>query len=143
MEKRRRRFDRQFKIEAVKLAMEGGHGLAAVACAIRERCPERGLVHHSDRGRQYASADYRTLLSKHGMICSMSLKGDCWGNAVAESFFHSLKAECVSWKRYRTREEARQDVFRYIELFYNRARRHSSLGYASPEEFEQRAAEAA
>jgi transposase InsO family protein len=128
---------------AMDRTIDRGLVLAAVERAIRERCPERGLVHHSDRGRQYASADYRTLLSKHGMICSMSRKGDCWGNAVAESFFHSLKAECVSWKRYRTREEARQDVFRYIELFYNRARRHSSLGYASPEEFERRAAEAA
>jgi len=73
------------------------------------------------------------------MICSMTHKGDCWGNAMAESFFHSLKAECVSWMRYRTREEAREEVFRYIELFYNRTRRHSSLGYMSPEEFERRA----
>lgn len=124
---------------AMDRTMDRGLVLAAAERAIRERRPGRELLHHSDRGRQYASADYRNLLSRHDMICSMTHKGDCWGNAMAESFFHSLKAECVSWMRYRTREEAREDVFRYIELFYNRTRRHSSLEFMSPEEFERRA----
>ncbi len=100
------------------------------------RRPSKGLIHHSDRGSQYAAGEYQKMLSQFGMICSMSRKGDCWDNAVAESFFHTLKIECTNEKRYLTREEARIDVFDYIEMFYNSHRLHSSLGYENPNDFE-------
>ena len=109
----------------------------ALDMAVKERRPGPGVLHHSDRGSQYASDDYQERLKKYGMICSMSRKGDCWDNAVMESFYRSLKVECVYLTRYRTREEARRDIFTYIELFYNRVRRHSYLGYLSPEEYER------
>ena len=95
------------------------------------------LIHHSDRGSQYASEDYRHLLQSHGIECSMSGKGDCWDNAAMESFFATLKTELVNHERYETREEARASIFEYIEVFYNRQRLHSSLGYVSPEQFER------
>ena len=108
----------------------------ALKVAIRQRKPMEGLIHHSDRGVQYASNDYQDLLAKHGMICSMSRKGDCWDNAAMESFFGSLKTECTHHRRYHSRSEARRDIFYYIEVFYNNERLHSTLGYRSPAQFE-------
>ena len=111
--------------------------LDALSAAIGNRSPGPGLLHHSDRGSQYASTDYRKLLERHGMKCSMSRKGDCWDNAVAESFFSSYKVESVFGEDFQTREEARGTTFEYIEAFYNQTRLHSTLGYLSPVEFEQ------
>lgn len=109
--------------------------IAALDMATGRRHPLPGLVAHSDRGSQYASFDYQKELRNYGMICSMSGKGDPWDNAVMESFFGSLKTELVHHRRYRTREEARRDIFEYIEVFYNRVRLHSALGYLSPVQF--------
>ena len=109
----------------------------ALEMAYMRRQPGKGLIHHSDRGSQYASDDYRNLLKGYGMQMSMSRKGDCWDNAPMESFFGTLKKELVHHRRYRTREEARRDIFDYIEVFYNRKRLHSSLGYVSPAQYEQ------
>ncbi|NOJ83920.1 IS3 family transposase [Myxococcus xanthus] len=97
-------------------------------------------LHHSDRGSQYASQDYRQLLEERGIACSMSRKGNCWDNAVAESFFSTLKQELVYLTRFETRTAAKGALFEYIEVFYNRKRRHSSLGYVSPAEYERMAA---
>jgi putative transposase len=112
--------------------------LDALRMALAQRRPQRGLIHHSDRGSQYASGDYQQLLAQHGLQGSMSRRGDCWDNAVAESFFASLKLELVYQVQWRTRAEARTAIFEYLEFFYNRRRRHSSLGYLSPVEFELR-----
>jgi putative transposase len=109
----------------------------ALSMAYWRRKPERGLIHHSDRGSQYASRNYRHLLDVYGMVCSMSRKGDCWDNAVVESFFHSLKTEWTSDILYRTRNDARNDVIKYIEMFYNSQRLHSYLGYKQPNDFEK------
>jgi transposase InsO family protein len=108
----------------------------ALSMAIAHRQPGEGLLHHSDRGVQYASEDYQYLLQSHRMESSMSGKGDCWDNACMESFWSTLKNELVNHEQYATREEARQSIFEYIEVFYNRKRLHSSLGYLSPEAFE-------
>jgi putative transposase len=108
----------------------------ALDMALKRRRPGRGLVHHSDRGVQYACGDYRGLLRSQGIRCSMSRRGDCYDNAVAESFFKTLKVELVYHEHYATREQARRSVFEYVEVFYNRRRLHSSLGYVSPEQFE-------
>ena len=108
----------------------------ALKMAIWQRKPARGLVVHSDRGSQYASHDYRKLLNLHGYIGSMSRKGDCWDNAVAESFFGSLKQEQVQWEHYQTKYEAQQDILNYIAMFYNDYRLHSFLGYMNPNQFE-------
>ena len=118
-----------------------GAGLAcdALLMVIRRRRPPRGLTHHSDRGVQYASEDYRHLLQSHGIDCSMSGRGDCWDNAAMESFFSTLKTERTSRKNYQTRDEARADVFDYVERFYNPRRRHSTLGYLSPADYEKAA----
>jgi transposase InsO family protein len=105
--------------------------------AVLRRNPDKGLIYHSDRGSQYASNDFKSLLAQHGCIGSMSKKGDCWDNAVAESFFHTLKVELIRKKTFRTREEARQAIFEYIEIYYNRKRAHSTLGYLSPFEYEK------
>ena len=105
--------------------------------AVSRRLPGEGLVAHSDRGSQYASEHYRRLLSGHGITCSMSRRANCWDNAPMESFFASLKKELVHDEDYATREEARASIFEYIEVFYNRVRRHSSLGYRSPVEYER------
>ena len=110
--------------------------LDALSMAVGRRAPGPGLIHHSDRGIQYASKDYQAALSQHKMLCSMSRKGDCWDNAVAESFFSTLKTERVHHRLYRSRDEARRDIFGYIEVFYNRVRLHSTLGYLSPAQFE-------
>jgi transposase InsO family protein len=96
------------------------------------------LIFHSDQGIQYASDEFKSLLKKYNISQSMSRKGDCYDNAVTESFFHTLKTEWVSFKRYLTREEARLSIFHYIELYYNTRRMHSSLGYMSPVDFEKR-----
>lgn len=95
------------------------------------------LLHHSVRGSQYASEDYRQLMEERGIGCSMSRKGNCWDNAVAESFFSTLKLELVYVTRFKTREAAKQSLFEYIEVFYNRKRRHSALGYVCPAEYER------
>ena len=109
----------------------------ALTMGLSLRQPHRGLLHHSDRGSQYASGDYRQLLDEHGIVCSMSRKGNCWDNAVAESFFATLKTELVYECVWATRAEARAAIFEYLEIFYNSQRRHSSLGYISPVAFEQ------
>jgi len=109
---------------------------AALTMAVEHRRPAHGVVHHTDRGSQYAATKYRELLADHGLTASMSRRGNCWDNAVVERFFHTLKTEHVHHQRYRTREEARQDIFEWIDVFYNRVRRHSTLGYRSPAEFE-------
>jgi len=104
------------------------------------RCnPAQGLIHHSDRGSQYASGDYQELLKEHRIIPSMSRKGNCWDNAVGESFVHTLKVEKVNRCRFRTREEAKREIFAYVEMYYNRKRAHSTLGYLSPFEYEKKA----
>jgi transposase InsO family protein len=110
--------------------------LAALRMAVAQRRPAPGLIHHSDRGVQYACVEYRRTLEEHGMHASMSHKGDCYDNAPQESFFGKFKTEWVPEKPYATREEARASAFEYIEAFYNRKRLHSSLGYVSPEAFE-------
>ena len=111
--------------------------LDALDLALARRCPPPGLLHHSDRGSQYASGDYQRVLAQHGMVCSMSRRGDCWANAVAESFFATLKVELVHDAAWATRAAARTELFDYLELFYNGQRRHSALGYLSPRAFEQ------
>jgi transposase InsO family protein len=108
----------------------------ALSMALFRRRPRAGLVHHSDRGVQYASDDYQRLLRKHGITCSMSRKGNCWDNACVESFFSTLKLERVYQQHYATRDAAKRDIFQWIEVIYNRQRRHSALGYRSPAEFE-------
>jgi putative transposase len=112
--------------------------LDALGMALKGRPPSRAMLHHSDRGSQYASQEYQQLLAEHGILSSMSRVGNCWDNAVAESFFATLKIELVYQTQWRTRQEARSALFEYLELFYNRQRRHSTLGYLSPNEFEQR-----
>lgn len=111
--------------------------IKALYQAIRRRRPARGLILHSDRGSQYASSAFRVVLTMHGITQSMSAKGDCYDNAVAESFFHTLKTEYVYFEKFRTRTEAQSGIFEYIEVFYNRIRRHSTLGNMSPQAFEQ------
>lgn len=117
------RITKRLVIDAQKMAL----------CARR---PGPGLIMHTDRGSQYASRKFRRLLRANRMLSSMSRKGDPWDNAVAESFFKSLKTERTYWRHYRTRDEARRDIFQYIEVFYNRQRLHSKLGYQSPMQFE-------
>lgn len=108
----------------------------ALGMALSHRQPKAGLVHHSDQGVQYASDRYQGLLAKREIQVSMSEKGDCWDNAAMESFWATLKTELIYQERYATRAQARQSIFEYIEVFYNRQRLHSSLGYVSPERFE-------
>jgi putative transposase len=112
--------------------------LEALRVAVGRRVPNVGLMHHSDRGSQYASGDYQEELDDLGVVCSMSRKGNCWDNAVAESFFATLKTELVYSRRFATRAEAREAIFDFVEVFYNRRRRHSTLGYVSPVEFEMK-----
>ena len=108
----------------------------ALLMAIWQRKPQSGLVWHTDRGSQYASDSHRSILTQHGITQSMSRRGDCWDNAVAESFFHSVKTELTHHHKFKTREEARHVIFEYIEVFYNRVRIHSANGYLSPVEYE-------
>jgi len=114
--------------------------LAALTMAVQRQRPQPGLIHHSDRGSQYVSGDYQHALASSGIVPSMSRKGNCWDNAPMESFFHTLKTELVHHKNYATKEEAKRDLFQYIESFYNRQRIHSALGYLTPEQMEQKAA---
>jgi putative transposase len=108
----------------------------ALMMALWRRGFPRDVLFHSDRGSQYCSHDYQKMLKSFGLICSMSRKGNCWDNAVAESFFHSMKTELVYTERYMTRKIAKQSIFQYIEVYYNRVRRHSSIGSMAPEVFE-------
>jgi putative transposase len=110
--------------------------LEALRNAVGRRLPGAGLMHHSDRGSQYASLEYQAALDRLGVVCSMSRKGNCWDNAVAESFFATLKTECVYPSRFATKADARETIFEYIEVFYNHQRLHSTLGFRSPVEFE-------
>jgi len=111
--------------------------LLALERALRRRQLVTPPLHHSDRGIQYASERYRKVLADNGIVCSMSRKGNCWDNAVVESFFASLKKELVHGRRFERRKAAQRALFEYIETFYNRVRRHSTLGQRSPAEFEQ------
>ncbi len=111
--------------------------IEAMKMAITNRHPGRGLIAHSDRGSQHASLDYQQLLWQHGIICSMSRKGNCWDNSSMESFFKTLKTELVYHRCYETRSEAKLEIFEYIEVFYNRFRLHSAIGYESPVDYER------
>ena len=113
--------------------------MGALRMALGQRLPSPELLHHSDRGSQYASHDYRDALRNNGIICSMSRKGDCWDNAVVESFFATIKKELVHRRPWPTVRAAREAIAEYIEVFYNRKRKHSTLGNVSPAEFERRA----
>lgn len=112
--------------------------LDALRDALQARHPAPGLIHHSDRGTQYASTEYRELLRQHGFVCSMSRRANCWDNACAESFFSTLKTELVRGRVFQTHAQAKLALFEYIEGFYNRKRLHSSIGYCSPVDFEDR-----
>ena len=111
--------------------------IKALDMALRRRCPGAGLLHHSDQGSPYASADYQRVLGSRGITCSMSRRGNCYDNAVAESWFKTLKAELGS--RFNNHSHAKDELFDYIEVFYNQRRRHSSIGYVSPAELERNA----
>jgi transposase InsO family protein len=108
----------------------------ALSMALMRRRPGKGLLHHSDRGVQYACDRYQQRLKQEGLVCSMSRTGNCYDNAAMESFWSTLKTELVYHEKFATRETARQAIFEYVEVFYNRERRHSSIGYISPESFE-------
>lgn len=112
--------------------------LRALMMALVHRNPERGIIFHSDRGSQYTSISFRELLKSYGIVQSNSSTGNCYDNAVTESFFHTLKTELTYWEKYQTREEAKRSIFEYIEINYNRRRLHSFLGYLSPVEFEEK-----
>jgi transposase InsO family protein len=123
--------------------LEADLAVAALRMAIARRGPAPGLLHHSDRGTQYTCDAYRRLLVAHGMDASMSKKGDCWDNAVAESFFATLELELIAGAQWKTRDEARRAVFQFIETWYNLERRHSTLGYQSPATYEREVLRAA
>lgn len=129
-------FSRKVVGWAMDLRMTSGLVCEALQMAIQMRQPDTGIVIHSDQGSQYASFEYQRLLQGNGLLASMSRKGRCGDNAVVESFFHTLKTELVGFEDYHTRDQARSSLFEYIELFYNRMRRHSTLNYRSPVEFE-------
>jgi putative transposase len=115
--------------------------LSALEKAVKRRCPDSGLLHHSDQGCTYASEDYRTRLAQHGITCSMSRRGNCYDNAVMESWFSTVKSE--EGERFESYAHAKEALFDYIEVFYNQRRRHSTLGQISPAEFERRSTQAA
>ena len=121
---------------AMRNTLEVELALGALRMAREARRPMPGLIHHSDRGSQYTSGEYRAELAANGMLASMSGKGDCYDNAVAESFFSTLEFELLMQNDWHTREDARRAIFRYIETWYNRKRRHSTLGYVSPAAYE-------
>ena len=128
-------FNREIVGWSLKERLTADLATDALTMAWFRRRPAPGLIHHSDRGVQYASQAFQAKLAEYGIRCSMSRKGNCWDNAPTESFFNSLKNERVHGKRYRTRSQAKADIFEYIEMFYNRVRRHSTLGQTSPERF--------
>jgi len=128
---------------AMRDTLEPELAVSALTMAITTRRPAPGLIHHSDRGSQYACADYRAVLEQHGMFTSMSRKGNCWDNAVAESFFATLELELIVKHRWATRDDARRAIFRFIESWYNRERRHSTLDYVSPAQYEEQLRNAA
>jgi len=130
-------FSRRIVGWAMSATMTSRLVVDALGMAVARRCPAAGLVAHSDRGSQYASDHYRSELGRLGMTCSMSGVGQCWDNAVVESTFGQIKRELVHHERYATRDEARASIFEYVEAFYNRVRRHSTLGYVSPDEYER------
>lgn len=132
-------FSRRVVGWAMKAQMTAQLVTDALIMAIWRRGKPDSLLHHSDHGSQYTSEQFQRLMADHGITCSMSRSGNVWDNAAMESFFSSLKTERTARKVYRTRDDARADVFDYIEHFYNRRRRHSTLGYLSPVEFEERA----
>jgi len=129
-------FSRRIVGWSMQETMERSVVISALEMALTARRPPPGLLHHSDRGSQYASLDYQQVLHHAGCTCSMSRKGNCWDNAPMESFFSTLKMELVHQRRYATREQARAEIFEFIEVWYNRERLHSSLGYLSPVAFE-------
>ena len=128
---------------AMRDTLDAELAVSALHMAIGARRPARGLIHHSDRGSQYACGAYQAILAAHGLRPSMSRKGNCWDNAVAESFFATLELELIAKARWETRDEARRAIFRYIETWYNRQRRHSTLGYISPAVYEEQLHKAA
>ena len=121
----------------VRETLQAELAVAALRMALADRRPAIGLVHHSDRGSQYTGGEYQAVLAAHGLVASMSRKGDCWDNAVAESFFATLETELILEADWATRADARAAIFEFIEVWYNRERRHSSLGYRTPVEFER------
>ena len=135
-------FSRRVVGWSMRETMPQGLTIAALRMAITNRRPGPGLVHHADRGSQYAARAYRRLLDEYGMLCSMSRKGDCWDNAPMESFFGSMKTELDDGQPFETRQAAKSAVFVFIEGFYNRRRLHSAIGYRSPADMEQIAAAA-
>jgi len=120
---------------AMSNSLSSSIAVDALQMAIHNRRPRKGLIHHSDRGIQYACNSYRRLLQGNHLVCSMSRKGDCWDNSPAESFFSTLKIECINNRIFLTRAQAKREIFEYID--YNRKRSHSSIGYISPENFEK------
>lgn len=117
--------------------LEASLAIDALGMAVEARCPSSGLLHHSDRGVQYASLDYQEWLARHRIVASMSRRANCYDNAVVESFFATLEWELIERSDWRTRDEARLAIFEYLECWYNPKRRHSSLGYLSPAEYEE------
>jgi putative transposase len=130
------RFSRRIVGWSVQATLARALVLGALQLALHRRGPTADLIHHSDRGSQYASDEYQALLAASSRRCSMSRKGDCFDNAPVERFFGTLKTELVYQQHYRTRAEAQQAIVEYMECFYNRQRRHSALGYLSPAEYE-------
>lgn len=122
---------------ALSSSLSSQMALTALHRAIRSRRPGAGLIIHSDRGIQYACHDFRKLLNKHGFVQSMSRKGDCWDNAVAESLFSIIKSELIHHERFKGPQDALATIFEYIEIYYNRKRKHSTLGYQTPDQFER------
>jgi putative transposase len=111
--------------------------LAALEQAVLHRKPQAGVIHHSDKGSQYTSHDFQSLLTLYGLVASMSGAGNCYDNSAAETFFHTLKTEHVYFECYETRQQAKESIFEYVEVFYNRKRSHSTIGFLSPELFEK------
>jgi putative transposase len=128
---------------AMRETLEAELAISALRMALISRRPSAGLICHSDRGVQYARGEYRAILDAHGILASMSRKGDCWDNAVAESFFATLEWELILQSDWHTRDEARRAIFQYIEGWYNRERLHSTLGYRSPITYEREVIQAA
>ena len=131
-------FSRKVVGWAMEQSMKRGLVMNALQMALLARKPPQGLLHHSDRGSQYASNDYHKLLRDNKISCSMSRKGNCYDNACMESSFATLKQELVYHRQYQTRKEAKEDIFAYIHVWYNRKRRHLALGFLSPEQFENK-----